>query len=155
VEIIANTDGGNSVYTWYLNGMPTGTGGPDFPVTAFGTYHVGVENEDGCRAVSGEITFSDCCASGTCGTGTPSLPGGCIPLTHDLIAGIAEIDCRRRQCAADPSGIEPGSLRWHVLSASTGLLDVGTGTDYAFSFPAPGYYQVILTGLLTGFPYTG
>jgi gliding motility-associated-like protein len=153
VEIIANTPGSDYMYNWYLDDVLLGSGGPTLPITNFGTYHVEVVNQYGCRAVSDEIRFRDCCINGDCGFTLPGDPPGCVILPNDFMISANETDCRTQTYTANLTDLVPGSLRWRIRTASSGILDSSTSDVYSYTFPAPGYYHLFLTGLLNGYPY--
>jgi len=153
VEIVANTDGTDYQYLWFLDDVVIGPGGPVFAVTTFGAYHVEVTNQYGCKTVSQKISFLNCCAPSTCGFGVPGLPGGCTLLTHDFAIAGAETACNIHQYTPLLPGITPGTVRWLIRSNSEGFIaDINTDMlDYTYQ--KPGYYHVIMTALLNGFPY--
>lgn len=153
VEIIANTPGGDYTYNWYMDDVLIGPGGPTLSITNFGKYHVEVVNQYGCRAVSDAIYFRDCCINGDCGFTLPGIPIGCILLPHDFMINVNEIDCRTQTYTANLTDLVPGSLNWRIRSASSGILDVSTSDIYTYTYPAPGYYHLFLSGLLNGYPY--
>ena len=153
VEIIANTPGSDYTFNWYLDDVLLGSGGPTLPITNFGTYHVEVINQYGCRAVSDDILFSDCCISGDCVFILPGDLPGCVLLPNDFMINVTETDCRTHTYTANLTDLVPGSLRWRISTASSGILDSSTSDIYSYTYPAPGYYHLFLSGLLNGFPY--
>ncbi len=153
VEIVANTPGGDYTYNWYLDDVLLGSGGPTLPITNFGIYHVEVVNQYGCRAISDDILFSDCCISGDCGFILPGDLPGCVLLPNNFMINVTETDCRTQTYIANLTDLVPGSLRWRISTASSGILDSSTSDIYSYTYPAPGYYHLFLSGLLNGFPY--
>jgi gliding motility-associated-like protein len=153
VEVIANTPGGDYTYQWYLDNIPIGSGGPTLTVNTFGSYFVEVINQYGCRAISDDITFTDCCLNGTCGVILEGFMPGCTLLPYDFIFSTDETDCLTKTYSPDLTNIVPGSVTWHVFSASTGFLNMGMVDIYSYTFPAPGYYYLLVTGSVSGYPY--
>ncbi len=153
VEVVANTDGADYMYTWYLNDVLIGPGGPVFNVTSFGAYHVQVTNQYGCSAVSQKITFSNCCAPATCGFSAPGFPAGCTLINHDFNITASPTACDIHQFTPLASGIVPGSVTWNIRSNSEGLLASINADVLNYTYQKPGYYHIVMTALINGFPY--
>ncbi len=153
VEIVANTDGTDYQYLWFLDDVLIGPGGPVFAVTTFGAYHVEVTNQYGCKTVSQKISFINCCAPSSCGFGFPGLPGGCAVVPNDFAIAAAETACNIHQFTPLVAGITPGSIRWFIRSNSEGVIADINADVLDYTYQKPGYYHVVMFGLLNGFPY--
>jgi gliding motility-associated-like protein len=153
VEVVANTDGADYTYNWYLDDVLIGPGGPVFAVTTFGAYHVEVTNQYGCKAVSQKLSFFNCCAPSTCGFPVPGLPGGCALIAYDFSLAAAEPACNIHEYTPLVPGLTPGSIQWFIRSNSEGVIAAIPQDVLNYTYAKPGYYHIIMTGLLNGFPY--
>jgi len=153
VEIVANTDGSDYTYVWFLDDVAIGPGGPVFAVTTFGAYHVEVTNQYGCKTVSQKILFLNCCAPSMCGFGFGGLPGGCAVLPNDFAIAGVETACDIHQYTPLVAGITPGSVRWFIRSNSEGIIADINADVLDYTYQKPGYYHIVMFGLLNGFPY--
>ena len=151
--ITANTDGTDYTFTWFLDDVEIGPGGPVFGVTTFGEYHVVVANQYGCKAISEKISFENCCPPDVCGAGVPGLPGGCVALENDFNIGLLETECHIHQHAPAFPGITPGSTQWQISSRSEGVIAFENVDILNHTYDKPGYYQVMMFALINGFPY--
>lgn len=152
VEVVANTDGADYTYEWFLDDVSIGPGGPVFAVTTFGAYHVEVTNQYGCKAASQKISFADCCVS-PCGAPIPGLPGGCALLFNDFSIVLSETECNIHEFTPNIAGLTPGSINWFIRSNSEGYIAVVNADNLNYTYQKPGYYHVTMTALLNGFPY--
>jgi gliding motility-associated-like protein len=154
VDIVANTDGADYAYMWFLDDVAIGPGGPVYNVTAFGSYHVEVTNQYGCSAISQKIKFTNCCPPDICGAGIPGSFPGCTFLSHNFSITSTEAECHIHRYMPLVAGITPGSIQWIIESSSIGVLDVVQSDILEYTFAYPGYYTITMLGLLNGFPYT-
>ncbi|HEY3387217.1 MAG TPA: PKD domain-containing protein [Saprospiraceae bacterium] len=153
VSITANTDGTDYTFTWFLDDIEIGPGGPVYGVTSFGEYHVVVTNQYGCKAVSEKISFEDCCPPNNCGSGLPGIPGGCLAIGNDFNIGLLETECHIHQHSPAFPGITPGSTWWEISSRSEGIIATANTDILNHTYQKPGYYQVVMIALINGFPY--
>ena len=153
VVIVANTDGTDYSYAWYLDDVLIGPGGPVFIVNSFGAYHVEVTNQYGCKTVSQKISFTDCCAPAVCGAPIPGFPGGCSLISNDFSISASETACNSHQYTPLVAGLTPGSINWYIRSNSEGLIASINADVFDYTYAKPGFYHVVMTALLNGFPY--
>ena len=153
VVIVANTDGTDYSYAWYLDDVLIGPGGPLFIVNSFGAYHVEVTNQYGCKAVSQKISFTDCCSPAACGFAIPGFPGGCSLISNNFSISASETACNSHQYTPLVAGLTPGSINWYVRSNSEGLIAALNADVFNYTYSKPGIYHVVMTALLNGFPY--
>lgn len=154
IQITANTDGPNYLYTWYKDNVPVAGSGPIYNVTDFGSYYVAVTNQYGCTTFSLSIEYLDCCAPNTCGApGGGSFPGNCVFLASDFMLEKTKLNCNRHVFEPMLAAITPGTTRWIIKSASKGVIDVIDADILDYTYSDPGYYQLEVISTLTGFPY--
>ncbi|HXR80870.1 MAG TPA: PKD domain-containing protein, partial [Saprospiraceae bacterium] len=155
VNIVANTDGSGYAFLWYKDGISTGVTGPIYNVTDFASYHVEVTNQYGCKTVSPDITYYNCCIPpcGGGGGGGP-FPVGCTYVVHDFDIEKAELDCRTHSFTPHDPLIIPGQTRWLIKSVSEGYIADITSDALSYSYDLPGYYFITAVSLLTGYPYS-
>ncbi len=153
VDLVANTDGSGYTFLWFKDGLPTGSTGPVYNVTDFADYHVEVTNQYGCRTVSPDITFYNCCTP-PCGGGGGPLPNDCTYLPHDFSITKVEMQCQVHEFTPHDAGIIPGETQWNIASISDGVFDIVHADILNYTYTLPGYYFIGVTSLLTGFPYT-
>ena len=153
VDIVANTDGTDYSYAWFLDDVLIGPGGPVFIVTTFGAYHVEVTNQYGCKTVSQKISFTNCCAPSICGFPIPGFPGGCSLISNDFSIAASETACNIHQYTPLVAGLTPGSINWYIRSNSEGSIAAINADVFDYTYSKPGYYHVVMTAFLNGFPY--
>ena len=153
VEIVANTDGSDYSYAWYLDDVLIGPGGPVFTVNTFGAYHVEVTNQYGCKTVSQKIKFTDCCAPAACGSPIPGFPGGCSLISNDFSIAATPTACNIHEYTPLVAGITPGTINWYIRSNSEGVIAAVNADVLSYTYQKPGFYHIAMTALLNGFPY--
>jgi gliding motility-associated-like protein len=153
VVIVANTDGTDYSYTWYLDDVLIGPGGPVFIVNTFGAYHVEVTNQYGCKTVSQKISFINCCPPAICGAPIPGFPGSCSLISNDFSIAASETACNVHQYTPLVAGLTPGSINWYIRSNSEGSIAAINADVFDYTYSKPGFYHVVMTALLNGFPY--
>jgi gliding motility-associated-like protein len=153
VDLVANTDGSGYTFLWYKDGLSTGSTGPIYNVTDFAAYHVEVTNQYGCKAISPDINFTNCCTP-PCGGGGGPFPGGCTYLPNDFLLTKTETECQVHEFTPHDPNMLPGQTRWVITSISDGIVADITADILNYSYSQPGYYFIDVISLLTGYPYT-
>ena len=154
IPLVANTDGDDYQFTWYLNDVDVGNSAPTYSGTAFGTYRVEVTNSDGCTASSSGVTIGECCPVEDCigGSGGGNGPG-CPFLEFDFEIEVAEDECQEKTYTPLSTDLVPGSARWTIGSLSRPFI-AAYSTDVAqHAYALPGYYKVALRAKVDGFGY--
>jgi gliding motility-associated-like protein len=152
IELVANTDGANFSFQWYFDGSPVGANAPTYMASAFGPYQVEIVNQYGCSVRSNIIRVFDWCggSSGTCNGQTCSFP--CVEY-GDLMYDHSSIDCntKRYQDITVPA-VVPGSEIWYIEESNGSYITI-PGADIQHTYMDAGYYTVIQTAKIDGFPY--
>ncbi len=153
VKIVVNTDGTDYVFNWFKDNVAIGGGSATWHVTDFGTYHAEVTNQYGCKSISDQITFLDCCIPADC-----ILPPGCflpgcayIPQDFDIVT--SGTDCRSRTYTPMWPDIIPDQSRWSIESVSLGGIAIVEADILQYNYTYPGYYLITMTGLIDGHTY--
>ena len=153
VEIVANTDGSGYQFEWFQNNISTGATGPAFNVTDFGGYHVQVTNEHGCKAVTPEISFINCCPPDTCSGPVDGLPGGCTCLPYDFDIKMSEIECHLHRYELQDPNVIPNETYWIIKNSSEGTIAIVNAEVLEYSYSRPGYYFITPVSKIAGYPY--
>jgi len=153
VSIVSNTDGTYYLFTWYKNDVSMGSGAATLLITDFGTYHAEVTNQYGCKSISDEISFLNCCIPADCNSAPACFNVGCTYLPQDFDIVTSGADCQSRQYTPLWPGIIPDQSRWSILSLSQGTLAIIEDDILSYAYAYPGYYVITMTGLINGFPY--
>lgn len=153
VEVVANTDGANYIFTWFKDNIIIGSGSASYPITDFGTYHAEVTNQYGCKSISDEITFYDCCFPDDCSLAPPCFLNGCSYFPQDFDIVTSGTDCQSRSYTPLWPGITPDTSRWSIFSLTQGTLAIIQEDVLLFDYSYPGYYIITMTGIINGYPY--
>ncbi len=153
IELVANTDGIDYSFQWLHEGTAVGSNSPRLMASDFGYYQVEITNKYGCSVLSNVITLFDWCggSSGTCNGQTcnnyPCVIYGTLGFNH------SDIDCNTKRYMEDtPVPVISGSVRWDI-EQSNGSYKRILGDDVQHTYTDAGYYTVVLTAKIDGFPY--
>jgi gliding motility-associated-like protein len=158
VSIFALTTSAGYDYQWSFNGNPTGTNQALISTTNPGIYQVTVTDANGCTAASAPLELADCaslggiCINGEClglGGGPPVPIPNCIPagVTGFDVQGTP--DCNAFDFVNTSTNAVPGSFTWIFGDPESGPANTSTSQNPSHTFTAPGYYTVVLQGLIS------
>jgi gliding motility-associated-like protein len=154
IELSALQTADGYSFQWLRNGQPVGSDEPTFEATLPGSYRVQVTDERGCSFLSDPIQIIECPPAGGGGGDappSPPYPPGSNCVTNGSLYFDTETlgSCDSVRMINFSTDLVPNSQVWFVKNGLGANWESSTDFEPTFVFDEPGFYRVVLYGLLT------